>query len=408
VKSAALTLSVFASLGTAVAAAEANDDWRLAYDGTLYGYATSTRLRSDSVLNPDNRIAHLPQRSEVAELRVNVKAEDATLRLTARAIALVRARHDDLGTDRRSEAYFSQWQARVRLSDEWNAAAGRDVLNWGPGQFRSPSSPFYFDNGRNDPLRELVGMDSMKLSWTPNMQSSALLANIVGPGHSGAQADASRDVWRDAWLAKFDRRGDEWAYAVLAAKAPELPTFYGAYGQVTLSDALMLYGEFGSSARVDALQSPADGAQPFTMQKVSSRRATALVGMSYTFDDGKSLAVEYLHDGHGYTPAQEQAYFQRAAVSPAMALGLMPSLLGRDYAHLVWQSNMMDERGYWRLMYTRNFSDRSNEYSLYAERTLGSRISAYVLATLPQGSARQELPALFDNRITLGLKIALP
>jgi hypothetical protein len=257
-------------------------------------------------------------------------------------------------------------------------------------------------------MRELVGMDSLKLSWTPDMQSSAMLGHVIGPGQGGPQPDIWRDKWRDSWLAKFDQRGDEWAYAVLAAKAPDLPTFYGAYGQVTLSDALMLYGEFGSSAPALALQSPADSGQPFTVQTGSSRHATTLVGTSYTFEDGKSLAVEYLHNGHGYTPAQEATYFQRATSSPSMALGLMPSLLGRDYLHLVYQSNVMDEHGYWRLMYTRNLTDGSNEYSVYAERTLSSRIGAYILATLPQGSARQEFPALLENSFTLGVKIALP
>jgi hypothetical protein len=278
------------------------------------------------------------------------------------------------------------------------------VLNWGPAQFRSPSSPFYFDNGRTDPLRELVGMDALKLSWTPDMQSSLNLARIVRSGYGAMQPD----VWRESWLAKLDQRGGAWSYGVVAVKAPHMPAFYGAHGQVTVSDAVMLYGEVGSSARAFALQSSADATQPFTVEVPSSRSTTSLAGAAYTFESGKSLAAEYLHEGHGYTSAQESTYFQRAVTLPGLALGLAPRLLGRDYLHMVWQSNMMGEIGYWRLMYTRNFTDGGNELAGYGETVLSTRVSIYALAVLPVGNARQEFSALFTRSVTAGLKIALP
>lgn len=406
-KLAVLALSAWVATGAA-AESESGSDWRASSDGTLYGYARRSIPRGDSVLNPGNRMVGLPQGSEVAELRLKLKAENETLRLTARSIASTRETRNAFGTQQRGEAYLSQWQVRVRAADGWHIALGRDVLNWGPAQFRSPSSPFYFDNGRSDPMRELVGIDSLKLSWTPDRQSSASLVRIVRAGDGAAPPDVWRDAWNNGWLAKFDRRGDGWALGLLALKAPDLPTFHGAHGQTTLSDALMLYGEAGSSAPPRALQSSADPTQPYTVQAVSPRRATALIGAAYTFEGGRSLAAEYLYEGHGYTRAQESAYFQRAVALPGMALGLAPRLLGRDYLHLVWQSNLMDERGYWRLMYTRQLGDGGNEIAAYGETVLTSKLSAYVLAVLPRGDARQEFSTLLQRSVTLGLKIALP
>ncbi len=394
-----LALSVFAAT-TAVA----ESDWRTSWDGTLYGYANSSRLRSDSALNPGNQVAGLPQRSDTAELRLNLKAENEDVRVTARPIGLLRETHNVFGAQQRDEGYFSLWQVRVRMAESWNVAAGRDLLNWGAGQFRSPSSPFYFDNGRTDPLRELVGMDALKLSWTPDMRSSVNVARIVRSGYGAMQPD----MWRESWLAKLDQRGNEWAYGVVAVKAPHLPAFYGAHGQLALSDAVMLYGEAGSSARALVLQSSADPAQPFTVQAPSSRKTTTLAGAAYTFEGGTSLNGEYLHEGGGYTSAEEGAYFQRAAGLPGMALSFAPRLLGRDYLHLVWQSNLMDERGYWRLMYTRNLTDSGNEFAAYGEAALHPHVSVFGLAVLPQGNAKQEFSALLQRSVTAGLKIALP
>ncbi len=395
----ALVLAVCAAPAVA-----ADSDWQTTWDGTLYGYGNRTSLRKDSVLNPDNQIAGLPQRSDVAELRLNFKAENDTVRITARPIGSVRELNNDFGSRQVHDGYFSQWQVRVNAAEGWNVAAGREVLNWGAGQFRSPSSPFYFDNGRTDPMRELVGMDVAKLAWTPDMQTSATLARIVRSGYGAMQPD----MWRDSWLAKIDRRGSDWAWGAVAVQVPHVPAFYGAHGQMTLSDALMLYGEFGSSALPFALQSSADSAQPFAVQVPSSRRTATLAGAAYTFEDGKSLTVEYLYDGYGYRRDEELAYFDRAGSLPGMALGLAPRLLGRDYLHLVWQSNMMGEIGYWRLMYTRNLTDNGNELAGYAETVLASHLSVFALAILPVGNTRQEFSALWSRSVTLGFKIALP
>jgi len=388
----------------ALSASAEESDWRTSWDGTLYGYANSMDLRGDSVLNPGNQIAGLAQRRDVAELRLNFKAENESMRITARPIVSTREMRNVFGTQRSTDGYLSQWQVRVRAAESWNVAAGREVMNWGAAQFRSPSSPFYFDNGRSDPMRELVGMDMLKLAWTPDMQSSATLARIIGSGYGAAQPD----VWQDSWLTKFDQRGEEWAYGLVAVKAAQSAAFYAVHGQLTLQDEFMLYGEVGSLVDAYALQPPSDVTQPFTVQTPGSRSTTALAGAAYTFDNGTSLSTEYLHDNHGYTSSQESAYFERAVTSPGMALGLAPRLLGRDYLHMVWQSNMLGDIGYGRLMYTHQITDGGNELAAYAETTLNPHVSAFALAVLPFGNAQQEFSALFTRSVTLGLKIAMP
>lgn len=392
-------------LGSCLATlANADADWRTVWDGTLYGYGRHSVLQEQSVLDPGNRLARLPTHGVIGEFRLNLKAESSALRLTARAIAQWQENPDSSVTQRDKDAYLSQWQLRVHAAEGWHVAAGRDLLSWGPAQFRSPANPFYFDNGRRNPMQELVGMDSLKLSWTPDMQRSASLVHVFGSGHPTSRTDP----WRDSWLAKFDQRGADWAFSLITLKTPDAPAFYGAHGQHTVSDALLLYGEFASSTQAASLHSSADPNQAFVVNASSPRRATALLGAAYTFENSQSLNIEYLHDGHGYSAAQQKAYFQRAVTQPAIALSLAPRLLGRDYLHLVWQSNLMAETGYWRLMFSRNLNDHSNELAAYGETVLSPKITAYVLAVLPQGNTRQEFSALLQRSLILGLKIALP
>lgn len=381
-------------------------NWNTSWDGTLYGYMNSTTLRTDSVLNPANQIAGLAKRTDTGEVRMNMKVEGDDIRFTARPILAARNRHLSSGASQKSEGYLSQWQFRIHAAEGLNVAAGREVLNWGAAQFRSPSSPFYFDNGRSDPMRELIGMDTVKMSWTPDMQRSVTLARVFGTGRVAAAADE----WRNTWLLKADQRGDGYALGLVAAKAALNTAFYGAHGQVSVDDETMLYAEIGSSEQQNALQSPADAAQPFSVLAASPRRNTVLLGATYTLPDGQSLSAEYLRDNNGFTTAQEQAYFTRAAGSPlsaGQALVMAPRLLGRDYVHLVWQSNLMETDAYWRMMYTRSLTDAGHELGIYGEMTLNERVSGFVTAVVSNGRSNQEFSSLFSRSITAGMKVAL-
>ncbi|MEW6561867.1 MAG: hypothetical protein AB1400_01365 [Pseudomonadota bacterium] len=109
--------------------------WNTSWDGTLYGYASRTVLNDASVLNPQNRMARLAQAGETAEARLNFKAESDQFRFSARPILLTQNTRNVYGGLRAGEAYLSQWQARWRVAEQWSAAVGRDVLNWGAGSF---------------------------------------------------------------------------------------------------------------------------------------------------------------------------------------------------------------------------------------------------------------------------------
>ena len=367
----------------------------LSWDGALYGYVTQLSPRLDSVLNPQNQVARLPANVATAEGRFNVRWEQDALRVTARPLLL----NQDTGR----QAYLGQWQVRWRAAEAWSVLAGREVLNWGAGQFRSPSSPFYFDNGRSQPMRELSGVDALRLAWTPDRQRSVSLARITGSGHQ------TQNPWQNSWLLKLEQRADDWAAGLVWADITTQGSFVGLHGQYTASDALLLYGEAGHGARQQALQSPADPLLPFSVS-LSPKRSTVLLGAAYTLENGQSLNLEWLHDDHGYHPAQQAAYYTRAAASllwAGMALGKAPLLLGRDYLHGVWQSNLLDSNGYARVMLTHSLTDHGWEVSAYGEKPLSGGLSAFGMLALSLGNSRQEFSNVLRRSVLAGIKVML-
>lgn len=386
------------------------EGWKTEADASVYAYAGSTQPHAHSVLNPDNRIAGIARSRVDTEVRIGLRAESDSLRLSLRPILSLYQASGDTG----QEAYLSQWQLRWRTSPTSQLAVGRDLLTWGPAQFRSPSNPFYFDSGRSNPMRELSGVDVLKFSWTPDVLHSVQLVRLTGSGHRQPWL-ASRD---DGWLLKADWRNDGRAAGLAIAHSPERAPFYGAHVQYSPSDAWLLYGEVGSGSRDQALMPPRNPEQPFEVQAESPRHTRQLLGASYSLDNGHSLSLEYLHSGDGYSRDALRAYFKHAAAASlsapggAQTLGLAltaaPPLLGRDYLHLVWQNSLLDEQGYWRLMLTRSFTDNSLQASGYAEIPASSRLSVFALGTLPAGHRQSEFAALIGYSLTLGIKLALP
>ncbi|OIO60948.1 MAG: hypothetical protein COX57_06000 [Alphaproteobacteria bacterium CG_4_10_14_0_2_um_filter_63_37] len=371
-------------------------------DATLYGYGQSLGVRSDSPLNPGNQFAQIPATTWTGEARLNLGAGVGDWSLHLRPIA--RIDHRSAGDLIRREGYLSQAELRWQISDAVGISGGRDLLTWGPAQFRSPSNPFYFDAGRSDPMRELSGLDDVKATWSPDFRAQVLLARIVGSGHF---EPIDR---QNSWLLKGEYRADDWTVGWVAARRDRHPAFWGGYGQITVSDAVLLYAEFGSGARQQALQSPDNPLLPFSVATDAPRRSDWLIGGSYSFLSGETLTLEWLHQGSGFSASAYRAFFARLHnqnPSAPLALAHLPGLLGRDYLHLVAQSAPGDDDLYWRAMGSVDATHGGGAATLYLDENLDGRWGVFGLGQLPLGGGDSEFKLLYDRLLLAGMKLAL-
>ena len=411
-------LAAVIAVASADAAAQDQGGFRISGSAEIWAYGTGLERVGNSRLNPDNRVAKLPRLQWSGESRINLRLRSESTEIVLRPRLLRQHATGNSGGPDVGEAYLSQGFARLRLSDALTLTGGRELLTWGPANFRSPGNPLYFDAGRSNPLRDVSGVDLMRLTYTQG-PVSLMLAREQSAGHLNSASTPEHTT-----LGKIDVRGEDMLLSALIATPVYGAPFVGGFGQATLGDAWLVYGEFGSGRRPQALAvNAAPFGAPFSAQSPAPRQTTALLGASYTRINGQSISLEWLRDGHGFSREQETSYFARAAVaanqflaapnSPfapsqlsglGQGIGQAPALLGRDYASLLWQSNPQESELYWRLMWTANLHDRSSQASLYVEKNLSPRFSAFLALTRNLGGVETDYGSLIGTSLTLGIK----
>jgi hypothetical protein len=381
-----------------------------------WGYYNHQSASHESYLNPGNNVLRIAPDQFVADVRLN-------MRLTSKAVDLVLqprliGESQQNGSDERNHADlgFRQAFGKMAFGDGATVTAGRNVMAWGPANFRSPSSPFYFDSGKLNPLREVFGMDLLRLE------------QVAGPytfsaGHVFSTPQQNDSNASNTSFLKVDHQGEEFLLSANVAVKNNAEPFFGTYGQRSVGDALLLYGEYGYGPRARGLTIDATRPQPLQPDQTGRSAGIALLGASYTLLGGEIVSLEYLHNSHGFSGPEQDMYFnllkQSAflavnAADPAlrgrnlallgMAAANTPGLLGRDYLSLLWQSNPQESERYWRLSTTVNVHDRSGQINAYYEKNLSPRFFVFVNGLRNVGPASSEFRSVIEYVLTVGVK----
>jgi len=383
----------------------------------IYSQYGSFNNRNDSLLNPGNAIAQLPTRQFSLEARAQIQAKSEYLNFMLRGIEI--KPYTDKANNTNAEGYLSQAYASVQLGSRINVRAGRLLLTWGPGQFRSPSNPFYFDAGKAQPLRELTGIDAASMLYS-GKNTTVRVAHIFNSGHTGGiQGEKFKGNQLGSTnfggtnLLKIDVQGRSWQNSLVLAKKNVAPLYAGAYGEWIASDALSLYAEAGSGNRPQLLLPDS-----YRIVVPSPRASTALLGSSYTLENGQTIYSEFLYDGHGYNRNDERAYFEfarQASTKLALtnasimrlgqALNAAPVMLGRRYISAFWQSSPQDSRLFWQGTWAINADDRSQQIGVYVEKNVLHRVTLFGSINLNIGGRDTEFGALLKRSVFFGVKI---
>jgi hypothetical protein len=382
---------------------------------------------ADSSQNPNNDFFQISRYSTELEIRPDLRLTFRRLDLSAKPRMNLEwnAWKDGVkegDTDWDDDWFVNEWLTRIQVTENLFVSYGRENLQWGPCYLFSPSNPFFRDNGRSNPKKEVPGMDFARLVWLPAMSwTISFIANI----------DEGRQEYRffefdKIYAVKLDYSGQE-AYASMILSHQESDrNRLGAFGGWTVTDALLIYGEGTISRGTNALY-PVKANNPFgaSMEEVDdqdlSLKGTFLAGGSYTLEVGPTLTVEYVYNGTGYSDGEADLYYQlRQAAADAYSLSgpigdlsrltlsrtADPKLrfLRRNYIMTQYQQNDIRDVLNLTFRWTRNIDDGSGQFIAIVEYYLGEHIQLFSIGSVNSGSEDTEFGTILDYQWMIGLE----
>lgn len=388
-------------------------------------FGTETRLSPNSPFNPDNRIATLPRSELELHLRPDFSLSGEGWEAVARPRAIAKstrtlvAGQGDKAAD--TTLSLNEGWLRADLGTEWVASVGRKVLLWGPSMLVSPSNPFFVDNGRSNPYREMGGRDFAQIHYFPGDSLS-----LQGIFNFGRGKDVAGEApFQPVAALKLDWTGTTHSFSLILSDREGHGPQLGGYGQLTSSQALLLYAEGAVRSGSDALYpvpvTDGPGWDFIARKKDSSRLfSTALVGAAYTLTAGPTLHIEYVHSDEGYSDGEAADYYGLArdlrqllgqggagGAGALLGKGLNPNqlLLRRNYLFAQYLHTNIGNSLDVTLRYTHNLDDGSSMLVPILAWNATDHLQVFALGVINSGADQTEFGQLFRRQAMLGIQL---
>jgi len=324
-------------------------------------------------------------------------------------------------SDSEDDWLINEWLARLKMTDNLFISYGRENLQWGPSFLFSPSNPFFRDNGRDNPKREIPGMDFARLVWLPDFSwSISLIANL----EEGEQDFLFYD-FEKSYALKLDYNGQESYAGLLLSYQEKDRTKLGFFAGWTATDALLLYSEGSISLGTNVLY-PTEANNPFsasmeaTDDKESSLDGVFLMGSSYTLEMGPTVTMEYLYNGPGYNGSQADRFYQlRESASETynlprhsglsrltLSLTADPKMrfLRKNYLMLQYIQNDILNVLNLTFRWVQNLDDGSGQFISIIEYFLGDHIGLFSIGSINTGNHDTEFRTFLDAQWMIGME----
>lgn len=362
---------------TSVWDAFSSDGFSYRVEGLGYGFARDPV--TDSTLNPDN-VLGVSSSQATGELRLDMKLLYDSLELGIKPRLDITWREWNFGpsegeSDTDTEAFIYEWHFRYRFTDRLFAFYGLENLQWGPSFLTSPSNPFIPFNGKNNPYLEVPGLDYAKINWIVNSTWSAQLIANTDDGRLD-----SVKPFQKVYAGKVDFVGIGSYGSIIVSHREDGPTRLGGYAGISISDATLGYFE----ADVD-----------------DNSYVRALIGASYTFFDGSTVAMEYYYNGDGCRASEIQFCFPPYGETvPGQPLYLT------NYGFIQYINNeFITPSLELALRGTINFDDQSSLLTAIANYEIGNHMELFSVADWYTGSEGDEFGSILKYSIMGGIRL---
>lgn len=405
------------------------DGLELELGGRLYFQETDT-VQGLASLNPDNEVASLPRARGVALAHAEVRFEWWLVEGRFAPRALVDAGRTvvkgEVATVAAAELWVQEATLALELPSGLRVAGGRYYYDVGPSVFAAPSNPFSPGSFRLNPKIDPPSREFATVSWASTSGwSLGAIANL-GPGRDPGFEEPWFDFTR-SYGVRFDIAGDAWSALGLGAVDEAGLGQLGGSAQLTLSEALLAWGDVAVFVGHRSFVPAEDEYRP-TGWAMTSResdgavRASALVGGSYAFDGGLSVSVEYMYHGVGYSSGEAEDYHRMIddlggisiypitlAARRERARAINPGLSFLRQHYVMSELRQIDafDAGSFSFRAILSPEDRSAQLSALVEASLTDAVDVFFVGFFGLGPERSDFGRFLRRSLLVGAELRL-
>jgi hypothetical protein len=268
-----------------------------------------------STQNPDNAFLNLYRYSSELHLRPDFFLETPLVRgiFKPRMISHCRWWEDGIAkseTDFDNRVFVNEWLIQLRPHPSVFLSFGKEKLLWGPSFLVSPSNIMFKDTEKMNPELEVEGKYMAKMILLPSK-----ILTFTAIYQTQKEENRLQEKVGPVQALKTDITGDNFLSSIIGYLQNGRFRL-GSYGQLTASDAILLYYDGIISRGTDVLYPIHDQRSPFRGRLLSKDNhsgrlfQTITVGGSYTFLSGQTLSAEFLYNSEGYDDTEAKQYYQ--------------------------------------------------------------------------------------------------
>lgn len=412
---------------------------------TWLNAAQANVVRNDHPLNPENRIARVPQTAVASEVKPQFKiTSPRAITLLARPRIQMRTdqvKAEDDKTPFKGSARSDLNEAFVQwvLSENVTFAYGKQNYSWGATESLTPSNRLFHETVlARSFLYELSGKNLARLNLSAGNNLSLVLITEYEETDEGDASFVAGDRFETKAMAKAEfnwNGGSDFFGLVGGGRAGGRP-WLGEYFSWTLpvGEGFSIYADASHERGANvwypsrsAVMSPELGSQElrvFDKTKISDERiyTLAVAGLRYDFEQGAIVRLEYIKNDFGYSKEQTQSLYETFSARELQRLsGLSPDLINTNYARIAARGTELPGQRYaylsmsWpqafdqteltlfaRTLYS--LTDQSSSSYTAVEYNVGEAGTAFYAATVNAGDDTTELSGLSSTTHVAGYR----
>jgi hypothetical protein len=315
---------------------------------------------ADNLNNPENTVFQIAKHKAVFELRPDFSLIYKKIDLSVKPrLRYQWKRMETAGSSESKETgelFVNEWLTRFMASDRLFLSYGRENLQWGPGWLSSPSNPFFYYNGRLNPMLEVSGKNFARIVYLPDMMWTVSLISNLAKGRSQIQ---SEDGFVKTHALKIDYTGEAAYSGVIISHDERGESNAGAFCGWTVSNAMLIYGDLNFS---------------------TDEKTALLSGLSYTLESGPTFALEYAYQEHN------------------------PASINHHTVMLQYHQNEIINRIDLLFRATANIDDKSMQFVTNADYIAGDHIQLFLNTIVNFNSDTGEFGRFLDYQVMAGLE----